>query len=109
VSAIPPHLIGSVLQSPLAQRQQARVDEADAHRAAAASRELAARDAAADTQVETADADARIHADSGGQGGGQGRAFEDLEDQLDGPSADVPPAADDEGEPEGEGRLDITA
>lgn len=69
MNPVPPAVISSVLQSSLAQRQQSRTRSVEADSDAGAARELAVRDAQTDESVENTDADARVHADGGGQGG----------------------------------------
>jgi hypothetical protein len=104
VTNIPPNAIAGALQTPLAQRQQARVDDAETQRQAGAARERAALDAAAETEITSADVDSRIESESGGAQGGSGRAFDEsdaeTESHLDKDEAE---------EVEPGGRLDITA
>lgn len=94
MSAIPPTIISSVLQSDPAQRQQVADRGNEEARAAGVSRELTAPDKAVEVEIEATDADTRVHADAGGQGS-YGRAH--YEDELasngrehDDPHADNP-------------------
>jgi hypothetical protein len=85
MSAIPPSVIGSVLQSEPAQRQHARA--ADAARNAEADAARQSKNAPdAFVEIEATDADTQVHPDSGGTGG-QGR--HDARPEED---ASVPPA-----------------
>ena len=68
MSAIPPTIISSVLQSDPAQRQQVADRGNEEARAAGISRELTAPDKAVEVEIEATDADTRVHADAGGQG-----------------------------------------
>ncbi|MFH1419566.1 MAG: hypothetical protein ABII12_14920 [Planctomycetota bacterium] len=71
MSAIPPHSIGSILQSGVAQAEQARQTDADKNaRADAANKTRGGADAV--LEVEETDADTQVHAEAGGQGS-QGR------------------------------------
>jgi len=71
VSAIPPNVVGSVLQSPAAQTEQSRPADSARNAQADAARTLAG--AAGDVlEVEATDADTQVHTDSEG-GGSQGR------------------------------------
>jgi hypothetical protein len=71
MSSIPPNIIGSVLQSGPAQREQAReIDVAKSSQAEAARRAAAGPDAF--IEIEATDADTQVHTDGGGLGS-QGR------------------------------------
>ncbi len=74
MSAIPPNLVGPILQSPLAQGQiSAARDNEEAQRAAGDRRQSGAI-TEADSTVETTDNDTAVYADAEGAGS-QGRAF----------------------------------
>src|SRR5438094_662258 len=94
MSAIPPGIVGSVLQSGDAQRAAARpVDAAKAGDAEAARRLNARPDALID--IEATDTDTNVHTDSGGLGS-QGRQDSPPEDQPDPDESEiVAPDADD--------------
>ena len=103
MSSIPPPTIFSVLQSTTTQRTQSRVQDGDANRRADAARDGATRAEHQADAVESSDADSRVHAEGGGQGG-QGRSF----DASDEEPTDAPPTeTTDEYTPTG--RLDLTA
>lgn len=71
MSAIPPSVVGSVLQSPAAQTEQTRPADAARNAQTDAARELAGK--AGDVlEIEETDADTQVHTDSEG-GGSQGR------------------------------------
>lgn len=73
-SAVPPNMIGSVLQSHLTQRQVSGVrDNERAQEASAGQRQNQAADEK-DNTINTSDEDTQISADGHGTGG-QGRAF----------------------------------
>ena len=74
MSAVPPNIVGPVLQVPLQQQQAAQGQDADQARGSEKSRLLAQRADQAEHSVEDTDNDTVVHADAGG-GGGQGRAF----------------------------------
>lgn len=71
MSAIPPNIIGSVLQSGAAQREQAKeIDTARTAQTEAARKAAAGPDAF--VEIEATDGDTQVHTDSGGLGS-QGR------------------------------------
>jgi hypothetical protein len=80
MSAIPPNVVGSVLQSNVAQHQVSAVrDNEDSQRISANRRQAATIDER-DTTVGTADTDTQIHTDAEGSGS-QGRAFTEAEEE----------------------------
>jgi hypothetical protein len=91
MSAIPPNVAGSVLQTSLVQGQAASIrDREQAQQAAAGRRQAAAIDAMGST-VETGDTDKQIHSDAEGSGS-QGRPFSephDAEDEAQEEESDV--------------------
>jgi len=93
MSATPPNLVGSILQSHLVQRQAARIRDNDEASRTNAARQQAASADEKDTTVGTADSDTQVHTDAEGAGG-QGRAFTTPEDQdelnTDAPDAENP-------------------
>lgn len=72
-SITPPNIVSAALQSNAAQRTAATDKAGEEARAAQFSRELRAADHAVEVEIEATDADTRVHADAGGQGGGTGR------------------------------------
>lgn len=98
MSAVPPNLVGPILQTPLVQRQVAAVRDAERAQGAIAQRQTAAAVDATDSTVETTDNDTQVHTESEGQGS-QGRAFSEPDGE---PTATEPPAPDGEQQ---EGRL----
>jgi len=84
MSAIPPHAIGSVLQSGVTQGEAARQTDAEKNAQAERARQTTGGPDAI-LEVEETDADTQVHTDSGGSGG-QGRhdapPEEDLEEQA---------------------------
>jgi hypothetical protein len=87
MSAIPPGIVGSILQSGDAQRAAARTaDAAKSGDAEAARRLNAGPDAFID--IEATDTDTNVHTDSGGLGS-QGRQDSPPEDQSEVDEADV--------------------
>lgn len=71
MSGIPPHPVGSVVQSPFVQGEQARATDADKNAKADGARQLAGGPDAL-VEIEETDADTRVHSEAGG-GGSQGR------------------------------------
>lgn len=104
MSAIPPSAIGSILQSPAAQGEQAR--QIDAEKNAQADRAQATTAGPdAVVEIEATDADTKVHTDSGG-GGSQGRHDAPPEEEEAGKQA--PPdgiTVDEDGRP----HLDLSA
>ncbi|HPD29544.1 MAG TPA: hypothetical protein PLL20_06085 [Phycisphaerae bacterium] len=80
MSAMPPNIVGSVLQSHIAQHQVSTVREADESQRDSAGRRQASVVDERDTTVGTTDTDTQIHADAEGTGS-QGRAFSSPEEQ----------------------------
>lgn len=79
MSAVPPNLVGPILQSHLAQHQVSGVrDNEDAHKVNANRQQLRAA-SQNDTTVETDDPDMQVHTDAEGSGS-QGRAFSNPEE-----------------------------
>ena len=73
MSSIPPHAIGSVLQSGVAQQVQSAARDTEENRRTDASRELTGKGGSEDVlEIEETDAQTKIDAEGGGQGG-QGR------------------------------------
>ncbi len=91
------------MQSGTAQQQQARIQDSEANRESNAARELSALDRQSDTEVENTDADSRVHADAGGQGG-MGRGDEEPH-----AATDENPNQQDSDSTDGAAGLDITA
>ncbi len=81
MSAMPPNVVGSVLQSHLAQHQVSAVRETEESQRDNASRRQASALDERDTTVGTTDTDTRIHSDAEGAGG-QGRAFSSPEEET---------------------------
>ena len=94
MSAVPPNLVGPILQSPLIQRQVSALRDAERTQGAHAQRQGAAAIDANDTTVETTDGDTQVHSESEGQGS-QGRAFTSADDEQPVP-ADTPPSTTEE-------------
>ncbi len=104
MSAIPPTIISSVLQSDPAQRQQVADRGNEEARAAGVSRELTAPDKAVEVEIEATDADTQVHTDAGGQGS-YGREYAE-EEAGHGPHGSKPGPDEDAAL---HGRIDITA
>lgn len=86
MSAIPPNLVGPLMQSSLVQGQVSAVrDSENAHRASS-ERRLTGAILEADSTVETTDSDTQVFTDAEG-GGSQGRAFSEPDDQQSAPDA----------------------
>jgi len=105
MSAIPPTVIASVLQSDTAQRQRVADRGSEEARAAGVSRELTAPDKAVELEIEATDADTRVHTDAGGQGS-YGRQYQEEEPHDGGPAGGEPGGDLDPGSP---CRIDIQA
>lgn len=97
MSAVPPNLVGPILQSPLAQHHVASIRNNEEAQRASAARQQGRVSEQHDKTVETTDSDTQVHTDAEGSGS-QGRAFSDASDQ----GADTAPAPLVEGD---EGRL----
>jgi hypothetical protein len=80
VSAVPPNIVGPILQVPVQQQQTAQAQDADHAHGSEKSRLLAQRADQAEHAVEDTDGDTVVHADAGG-GGGPGRAFSESPEQ----------------------------
>ena len=81
MSAVPPNVVGSVLQSHLTQHQVSVVrDTQESERDNANRRQASAVDEK-DTTVGTTDTDTQIHTDAEGTGS-QGRAFSSPEEEV---------------------------
>jgi len=100
-----PHVAGTVLQTPVQQRQVARGRDAADNRQAHGARQMQRAVEQTDTSIETSDSDTRVNADSSGLAG-QGRHL---------PTDDQPapePPDDDDGittDEQGHVHLDIQA
>jgi hypothetical protein len=106
MSAIPPHVAASVLQSGVAQKTQAadrdNAENAKAYAAREGSRTGGVNDV---LEVEATDADTQVHPDSGGLGS-QGRHDAPPPEEEDTPKPDARDVTfDDEGKP----HLDLSA
>ncbi|MCG8406201.1 MAG: hypothetical protein MI923_13475 [Phycisphaerales bacterium] len=107
MSAIPPNIIGSVLQSGDAQRTQATDRDKAENAKAQAARDAGRTSAGEDIlEVEATDADTQVHTDSGGLGG-QGRHDAPPEEEEAQPQPEAPDGItiDEEGRP----HLDLSA
>ena len=97
MSTLPPNVVGSVLQSNLAQRQVSTIRDGEDSQRVMANRRQAATIDEKDTTVGTADTDTQIHTDAEGSGS-QGRAFsEPQEEGLEQDAAESGLLTDDEG------------
>ena len=86
MSAVPPNLVGPILQSHMMQRQASSVrDNEEAQKATAARQQGVASDEK-DNTVETTDDDTQVHADAEGTGS-QGRTFSESTE----PHEETPP------------------
>lgn len=108
MSALPPQMIASSLQSALQQRQAQQVRSLADRRQSDVSQAIAKASQQHETQVDNAEADNQIQEDgSGTSAGGQGRAFHEE------PQPDMPAAGNDPGATAADGddqsHLDITA
>jgi hypothetical protein len=81
MSTMPPNVVGSVLQSHMAQHQASVVRETEESQRDNASRRQALAADERDTTVGTADTDTQIHADAEGTGS-QGRDFSSPEEEA---------------------------
>ncbi len=103
MSAIPPHVAASALQSGVAQKTQA-ADRDNAENTKANTAKEAAR--AGDTlEVKATDADTQVHTDAGGLGG-QGRHDAPPREEEETPEA---PAEDVTFDDDGKAHLDLSA
>ncbi|MDM8005661.1 MAG: hypothetical protein QUV05_05860 [Phycisphaerae bacterium] len=80
MSAMPPNIVGSVLQSHVAQHQVSTLRETEESQRDNASRRQASAVDEKDTTVGTTDTDTQIHSDAEGTGS-QGRAFTSVEEE----------------------------
>lgn len=104
MSAInPPGVIAGALQAGGVQRQTAAEQSSEESRQAQFSRELRAADQAVEVEIEATDADTRVHADAGGQGGSGRQGSEEGAEAAGGDAVATP---DEAVEP---GRLDVSA
>ncbi|MFQ5430019.1 MAG: hypothetical protein ACE5E1_06880 [Phycisphaerae bacterium] len=107
MSAIPPNVIGSVLQSGVAQQAQATERDAAENARARAAREGGRTTSGEDIlEVEATDADTQVHTDSGGLGS-QGRHDAPPEEEAGGesPHDESGVTVDEQGRP----HLDLSA
>ena len=108
MSALPPQLIASSLQSALQQRQAQQSRSVADRRQSDVSQAIVKAGQQHETQIDNTEADNQIHEDgSGTSGGGQGRAFheEPQPDMVDDGIIPQDAAAGDDGQP----HLDIRA
>jgi type IV secretory pathway TrbL component len=103
MTALPPNMVGSVLQSHLAQHQVSVARETEESQRDNASRRQASAADERDTTVGTTDTDTQIHSDAEGTGS-QGRAFNSPEEEVEQDADELPPPQGDEGR-----NLDLTA
>lgn len=105
MSAIPPNVAASVLQSGLAQRVQARDKDAVESAKATAARDLNGRGGAEDIlEVEATEADTQVHPDAGGLGS-QGRHDAPPDEEAEAPNPSDGITVDADGRP----HLDLSA
>lgn len=104
MSAIPPSVVGSVLQSPTAQNEQTRPVDAARNAQTDASRKLAGGPADV-LEVEETDVDSRVHTDSSGAGGQGRHDAPPEEEQAEEQAGQGGVSVDDQGVP----HLDISA
>ena len=107
MSAIPPHAVGSVLQSGMAQQVQSAARDSEENLRGDASRELTGKGGSEDViEIEETDSQTKVDAEGGGQGS-QGR--HDAPPEEDDAAGDNKPRGgvtyDDDGTP----HLDISA
>ncbi len=93
MSAMPPNIVGSALQSHMAQHQVSTLREADEGQRDNASRRQASAVDEKDTTVGTTDTDTQIHSDAEGTGS-QGRAFTSAEEEKEQGADESPPLGD---------------
>mgnify|MGYP006908280442 CR=1 FL=1 len=96
MSAVPPNLVGPVLQSHLTQRQVQNVRSSEENQKASAAQRGGMATEEKDTTVETTDNDTQVYTDSEGTGS-QGRAFSEPESQEEEASDKKKPVEGDEG------------
>jgi hypothetical protein len=84
MSSLPTNLMGSVFQTPLAQRQISVLRDAERSQNATAQRQQVVAVDEKDSTVETTDNDTQVHTDSEGQGG-QGRESTNPEEEAPAP------------------------
>lgn len=80
MSALPPNLVGSILQSNVSQRQVSNIRNREETQRATADRQQTAAVDETDSTVETTDDDTQVHADAEGTGS-QGRPFTQEEEE----------------------------
>jgi hypothetical protein len=106
MSALPPQLISSSLQSALQQHQAQQARSVADRRRSDVSQAVAKTGEQHETQIDNTDADSQVQSESSSSNGGQGRAFHE-EPQPDLPEDKVGTTAEDGGD--GKPHLDITA
>lgn len=82
MSAVPPNIVGPLLQSHLVARHASSIRENENAQRTNAGRQQTSASAEQDTTVETTDNDTQVHTDAEG-GGSQGRAFSQPEETPD--------------------------
>ncbi len=107
MSALPPQLIVSSLQSTLQQHQVLQNRSVADRRQTDTSAAIVRAGQQHETQIDNAEADSQIHSDSSGAGG-QGRSFHE-EPQQDIPGSSEPAANGPDIDADGQTHLDITA
>jgi hypothetical protein len=89
MSAVPPNLVGPLLQSHMMQRQASNIRDNEESQKATASRQQGTAADEKDNTVETTDNDTQVHTDAEGTGS-QGRTFsESPEQQEETPPTDL--------------------
>lgn len=96
MSTMPPNVVGSVLQSHLAQHQVSVVRDTEESQRESANRRQATAVDEKDTTVGTTDTDTAIHPDAEGTGS-QGRAFSSPEEETEQGGDESNPPLGDEG------------
>ena len=98
MSAVPPNLVGPILQSHMMQRQASSVRDNEETQKATAARQQGVSSDEKDNTVETTDDDTEVHSDAEGTGS-QGRTFSES------PDGQEPPVPDNPDEDENGGHL----
>jgi len=96
MSAVPPNLVGPILQSHMMQRQASSVRDNEETQKAAASRKQGVASDEKDNTVETTDDDTQVHSDAEGTGS-QGRAFSESDESEEPTPPDTPNDDDTDG------------
>lgn len=91
MSAVPPNLVGPILQSNMMQRQVSSVRDNEEAQKATATRQQGVASDEKDITVETTDNDTQVHADAEGTGS-QGRTFSEASDSQELTSSEHPDA-----------------